>query len=254
MSEVQPPSGQCPACHSEEIEFWEYTDSWVCSECRFVLDSTDDEPDVACFVDIKSHTEQKEDTIEPWQQRISIKDKSEANLVDVLTLTEDTGEALGLSDQSSTRAGELVTRAWESNFMHGRTQELTVGAALYAASRESTQTVPPSIIADQLQLGKSSMKTVYRDLKSDQNLDIQPPMPQNYVEYICRSLELPVTVSDRADSLLNEKNSGGGNPIGIAAGGIYEAAVIEGEDATLREIAAVVSLTKETVWRHANQF
>ena len=247
-----PQSGRCSSCASEAVKFWKELDSWICSQCGSVLQVDDTEFKTKPSVDVDLRDDlPDEQTNSSWQERVSITDKSESNLVDVLELTEDISESLSLSDKITTRAAEIVTGAWETNFMHGRTKDVTVGSALYIATREAGEPVAPGIIADQVNSEKSAVKSVYQDLRSNQEINLDPPTPQEYVKHICNKLDLPDPVADGARKLLSEDDCLNGNPIGIAAAGVYEAGKIEQEERSFRQIAIAISLTKETVWQHA---
>lgn len=79
-----------------------------------------------------------------------------------------------------------------------------------------------------------------------------PPSSAEYLGHICRELSLSGEVEKTARGLL-EGHHTGGNPVGIAAAASYEAANAEEADLTLREVAEMIGLTKQTVWRHASK-
>jgi transcription initiation factor TFIIIB Brf1 subunit/transcription initiation factor TFIIB len=100
---------------------------------------------------------------------------------------------------------------------------------------------------------KSSIKKTYKKLKDELQLELGPPEPVEYVGYICQTLKLPESVQKESTRLLEETATVGGNPIGTAAASVYEISTEQSEDVTFREIAKATSLTKETVWRHAEK-
>jgi transcription initiation factor TFIIIB Brf1 subunit/transcription initiation factor TFIIB len=184
---------------------------------------------------------------------LSIKDDSEANLVELLSRIEEVGDELSLEVNEVTRAGEIATQAWKTNFMHGRTKEATLSAAVYAATREGERTIPPGIIADTIDVEKRKLKHAYQKLKSAQDLDLDPPDPSDYVKYLCETLDLPQDVEHQVDDILSEQTFIGGSPIGTAAASIYSVSSEKSESITLREIAISTKLTKETIWRHTKK-
>lgn len=129
----------------------------------------------------------------------------------------------------------------------------TVAGSVYLATREYGDSVPPGVIAERSDTNKQAVKNAYLNLKEQQDTDAGTPTPTEYVSFICSQLELPDSVAAAVEELLSDRTSHGGNPIAIAAAGVYEGATEQDSDITLREIAEAVTFTKETVWRHASQ-
>lgn len=249
MTESPTPVEECPVCGTETISYWEEIETWVCDDCSYVIETAMSETSSPSLSTDLDRTEVKE---EAWNESISVKDKSEANLVDVLSKVETISDKLALTDELAIRAAEVVVEAWKINFMHGRTKPDTVGASVYAASREAQQGIPPAIIADKIESDRETLKKTYQQLKAELQLNIDPPRPQEYLEHICYELNLPLGVEKTAEEIL-AGHSAGGHPGGIAAAGVYVASEIEGEDLTLRRAAKVTDLTKETIWRQAER-
>jgi transcription initiation factor TFIIB len=246
---------ECPSCGSNAIERWEDLQSWICNNCSVVIDGKEGSnlPDTHDDGDASGNQERGPSN-ENWQDGIAATDKSEANLIEALTQVEKSGSAFSLSDDAILRTGELVKEAWKSNFMHGRTMEGTVAAAIYTASREFGCSIPPGAIAEESDVDKQSIIKTYRQLKAAQEVELSPPIPSEYVDYICTKLDLPENAKTDALVLLEDHDSASGNPIGVAAAGIYEIARKRPENPTLREVAEVCCLTKETIWRHTQKF
>lgn len=244
---------ECVACGSEKITYWENLTSWVCNNCSYVIDSTGGVTGVEVSTASGRNEGQEADQEGDWTNQISIKDKSEANLVDVLTQTEDLATELSLPNDVAIRAAEIVAEAWKTNFMHGRTKPTVVGAAVYAATRQSENSLPPAAISDVTDAKKQSIKRIYKELKKDQCLDIGPPSPDDYVSEICRLLDLSKSIQEIAKDILSEQCIKGGNPVAIAGAGVYQASVDEHPDLTLKDIARAIGVTKETVWRHKSR-
>ncbi|MFB6200172.1 MAG: hypothetical protein ABEJ83_04785 [Candidatus Nanohaloarchaea archaeon] len=250
MTETSTEIEECPACNSNSIIYWESLDAWVCDDCSYVIDEGNELESKTPDLSADSNEEKTKNL--NWEESISVKDKSEANLVEVVSQVEEVADDLSLSNELSIRAVEIVVEAWKTNFMHGRTMPDTVGASIYAASREFQQSIPPAIIVDRIESDKASVKKTYRHLKSDQELDIDPPSPKEFVNRICKELNLPQRIEKTSVDIL-DKHHPRGNPIGIAGAGIYKAANNEEEEITLREVAEVTGLTKETIWRHTSE-
>lgn len=241
----------CPACGSE-VEYWEAFDSWSCPECSIVLDAAGPvvkEPDDN--IEFKESDDDAKGT--RWQDELAIKDASEASLVRTLNLAEDVAEKLSLRPSVEVRAAEIIAEAWEDNFMHGRRVDTTVGAAIYAATRQCEEPVPPAQIADKLDLNKAEVKGTFVKLRSEQGLEVVPASPMDFTASIAETLELPQRVESRCPSVLQDGHPPG-NPIAIACACVYLVANDLGEKISLREVGDVGSITKETVWRHVQYF
>jgi transcription initiation factor TFIIB len=249
MSESSTTIEECPACGAEKIKYWEELETWICERCSYVVEGGVSKKSIP---DFSEEIDEDEINDRTWDQSLSIKDKSEANLVEVLSQVEEVADELALSDELEIRAAEIVVEAWTTNFMHGRTKQDTVGAAVYAATRQYQRSIPPSIIADAISGNKQDIKNTYQQLKSEQNLDINPPTPQEFVDAICEELGLSERVSESAVEKLSKTPLPAGNPIGIGAAAVYVACTDGSEDLTLRRVATVTGLTKETVWRQAS--
>lgn len=245
---------QCPACGSDNLSFFEERQVWICDECSSVVsDEGDVDSTTVEFEDsVPSNTDSKNSNEIDWQDRISISDKSDQNLIEVLSLTAETGSKLEMDTEQIVRAAEIVTEAWSENWMHGRTMEWGVAASIYIAGREAGSAIPPGEIAYATDLEPESVKSSYVKLKSEMDIDLNPPSPAGYVGFIVKTLNLPPEVATEANEILYNSENHAGNPIGIAGGAVY-IADSEG-NVTLQDIAEVTHLTKETIWKHSTRF
>lgn len=249
MNESSPPVEECPACSADNLSYWEELETWICDDCSYVVEtgvSNSSTPDFSEDIDGDEINDRA------WDQSISVKDKSEANLVEILSLVEEVTDELALSHELAIRAAEIAVEAWKANFMHGRTKPDTVGASVYAASREMQQGIPPAIIANNINSNQQSVKDTYQQLKAELNLDIDPPSSTEYLGHICQELDLPAEVATTTETVLDGYHAGG-NPVGIAAAAVYVVSNNEGNELTLRQAAEAIGLTKETIWRQASQ-
>lgn len=253
MTTQRSPVDSCPACNADCVEFWDDLDSWICGDCGVVLPENELGERTLDELNVDHPDHSTSELEESWRDRISVTDNSEANLVEALHLIDEVAQSVPIQNRVVSRSAEVVTRAWETNFMHGRRKDTTVAAAVYAASREQGCAVPPGVLANSIETEKTSINSLYRKLRAKQDLDIKPPKPTDYVEYICAKQSLSEPVPETATRLLRNTRPVGGNPIGIAAAGVYEAAVTDDRDVTLRDVAETVSLTKETIWRHTKK-
>jgi len=247
-SEKEPPD-QCPVCSGVSVSYQAEIESWLCDGCSYVLDSETVSTASKTAEETTADTEQVD-----WESQIAVSDTAEANLIEALSRTEAVANAVGLSDERTLRAGEVIAEAWRTNFMHGRSQERTIGATIYAVSREDDEALPPAMIAEEMAINKPEIKQSFQTLNKELKLDIGPPMACKFVASICGHLELPANIEPRAKHLLQQHDSGGGNPIGIAAAAVYATCDQSSVNVTLKNLAQVVGLTKETIWRQKEVF
>ena len=246
---------RCPACDTASLSYQEHIESWLCNECSYVVDSDSLLTETGDTYDSVYDTLEVEES-EPvnWESQIAVRDKSEANLVDALSRTEAISDALSLPEEQMIRSAELVAKAWETNFMHGRSLERTIGAVIYAVSREVDTALPPAMIAEVVETDKSSIKQMFQKLNRELKLEIGPPTPKQFITVICTGLNLPGEVEVTARDVLNQRESKGGNPVGVAAAAVYISCDQTDTGVTLKEIAQLIGLTKETVWRRKSKF
>jgi len=249
MSDSTAPAEECPSCGVTTMTFWEDLETWVCDDCSYVIGA---EVAGISTQDLSANIIENGINNDNWEQSISVKDKSEQNLVEVLGRVEKVIEELEVAKEMEIRAAEIVVEAWEINFMHGRTMPDTVGGSVYAASRELQHGIPPAIIAKQNSTDQESVKQTYQRLKKELQLDIAPPTSAEYLHHICRELNLPSEVETTAEMVLDGYYTGG-NPVGIAAAAIYIVSKDQGNKVSLREISEIIGLTKETIWRQVSK-
>lgn len=238
----------CPACGSTALDEWGDVSSKVCSNCSAVIDSDS----VTSYTeDIDTNDGQAgEASSDAWDDDISITDASEAILIEILNRSETLSSELGLSNETELRVGELLTSAWESNFMHGRSQETTVAASIYLATRESSRTIPPGCIAEVAAIQKTDLISTYKSLRRELGCSLKPAEPADYVSFICDKLGVAEEIELNALNRLSGRETLPGNPIGSAAAGVYLSAQEKDDRVSMRELAELVGITKETVWNH----
>lgn len=251
MSESAPSS--CPSCDSTNLERIEAIDAERCSECSLVIDGELADVSTGSEVEGVQSIGSESSEAESWDEEVAVSDKSEQNLVELLSLVEEISTALELPAQVELESAELAANAWEENFMHGRSMEATVGAAIYSTSRATNQTIPPAIIAGEVGISKTKLLSSFRKLRHAQHLDLDPPQPTDYLHFLCFNRGFGQTVKRDAERRLHRSNYARGDPVGIACAAVYKSAQDQGHDITLREIAANGSLTKETIWRHTQK-
>jgi transcription initiation factor TFIIB len=164
---------------------------------------------------------------------------------------EAVAEELTTTVEARFRAAEILTEAWEQRFMHGRGEDITVAACLYTACRTSGQPRPISRIADTAGVCESKLKSIYRTLMTELELQVETAEPEDYIPHLTAQLELDHETATKAEGVLAKTQRVAGNPVGIAAAALYIAANGTENTITFREAAEISGVTKETIWRKA---
>lgn len=242
----------CPNCGFSDLNEWDTFAATVCPNCSVVLDSSG----TVVSDDIDGSRETASETSEDdssWQEDVSVTDSSEAILIEILSRSEELSEELGVTSETEIRIGEILVSAWEQNFMLGRSTESTIAAAVYLATRETTRTIPPGCIAERVSIEKTKLKQTYKSLRTEIDCQVRPATPGDFVQYITEQLGMNQAAQLTATSILDEGSHVAGNPVGRAAAAVYLSADEHGYNTTLRSIATVVHLTKETIWNHSTR-
>lgn len=248
---------QCPLCGAETVDQDIEFAPGVCTDCGFVIGDHEQS------VDPKQTeaTDRQESSTSPgsseeWAQVVEVRDASEQNLVDLLSMTETLGENLLVPPDGRIRAAEIATEAWRRNVLQGRKVNAGAGAAVHIACRELGYPRPARRIADAVEIDASTLYNTYRPLVDVLALDLDSPQPIEFVPFICDSLECSDTETAAAKGLLRDRNEDTiGSPAGIAAAAVYM--ILKDQTpksaVTYREVAQVVNMTKETVWKRATE-
>jgi len=241
----------CPACGAASLSYQEPIESWLCDECSYVVDSDSVPTDTCEPSGVVDDTSQNRGV---RSSRLGVTDRREGQNLSRISSTHSRERKRSLVNYCSTkdqviRSGELIAKAWQTNFMHGRSQERTIGAVVYAVSREADWALPPAMIAEVVEADKGAIKQTFQKLNRDLDLDIDPPVPSEFVTAIISKLEIPAKIEPVTKHKLRQYDASGSNPIGIAAAGVYITCIQTGVNITLVDLAQVVGLTKETIWR-----
>lgn len=253
--------GRCPDCGSSNINAETSLATAICGECGLVLDddtlpsaqSTETKTQAASQPgsDTGDAVDRPETDTNGWHSDFEVKDSSDEHLVEALIQMETVAEELTMTVDSRLRAAELLTEAWEQRFMHGRGTDATVATCLYTACRQSGQPRPISSVADTTGVCDSKLRSIYRTLVTELELQVETAESEDYISYLSTQLELDHETATKAEGVLTEAQGVAGNPVGIAAAALYIAANETVNTITFREAAAVTGVTKETIWRKA---
>jgi transcription initiation factor TFIIB len=187
--------------------------------------------------------------LKKWQMRIST--AIERNLKFALAELRRSSSFLNIPEIAEEEAARIYRMSAEKGLVRGRSMESVVAGALYAACRRHG--IPRTLdeISSAFGLDKKEIGKTYRFICRQLGIRILPTSPLDYVFRFSSELNLSPETTSKAVEILkkaiaNEITSGKG-PMGIAAAGLYVAALLCGEKKTQREVADVAGVTEVTI-------
>lgn len=186
-----------------------------------------------------------------WQKRVRISKAGERNLQLALSEINRMASALGVPEQVSEQASMIYRDALDHNLVQGRSIEGVACGALYIACRK--QEIPRSLdeFEGVARVDRNEIARTYRCLMAEQDLEMAPIHPKQFVPRFCSELEAGRSVQRRAIEILerSEKQGlhSGKSPTGLAGAAIYIAGMLCGDRCTQSEIAAVAQVTEVTI-------
>lgn len=246
---------QCPSCESIRVDTETDLTTGICKDCGLVLDGQASAPPAPSDSsggerDISIDGQDADRTPEAdWREGVEIKDVSDQRLVDLLTRVDVVAEDLAIEEGVRVRTAELVVEAWESRFMHGRSEDVTIAACVATACQEAERPRPAPTIAEVIGVDASKLKSTFRRLVAELELQVTPVGPAEYVPYLGEELALDGEAMAVAIEGLCEADGIPGNPAGIAAAALYLVVSDSANAVTLSEAGQAAGVTKETVWQ-----
>lgn len=248
---------RCPGCESTAIDTETDHATGLCTNCGLVLDgqasvhpppTLSDRPNGERGESVDGRGDDGPPDVD-WREAVKVKDVSDQRLVDLLTRVDVVAEDLALEEAVRVRTAELIVEAWESRFMHGRSEDATIAACVSTACREAERPRPAPAIGEAIGVNASKLKSTFRKLAGE--LELQPPPvgPPEYVPYLGTELALDGEPMAVAVEGLRAADEIPGNPAGIAVAALY--LVVRGctNAVTLSVAGQAAGVTKETVWQ-----
>lgn len=158
---------------------------------------------------------------------------------------------LGLPKSVHEEVGRLYEKAVTKGLVRGRSMESIITAIIYAVAREQGSPRTLSELAAASGIEKREIGRAYRYVARELGIRILPATSEEYLPRFASLLGLSGQVQAKAKEILknalDEEVTSGKGPTGVAAAGLYIAAVLEGEKRTQRDIADVVGVTEVTI-------
>jgi len=241
---------ECPVCGSDEVEGNIGFEVGLCDNCGYVINQSSNKNQPS---EISRSTVQKE--TEPpneWQDSVDVEDSSDENLVQLVDRTNSIAEELLLTDAVKLQAAEFSTDAWVERIPHGRSTDIVAAASVGLACRLAQKARPKSVIAQSANVRSTTLHSTMNTLADEFDIDHDVSPPQDYISFIRKQVGRnsgeDTTARHRLDQI---EELPSGDPAGIAAASVYLELNTEDASVTFREIADTVGLTKETIWRRA---
>jgi len=186
-----------------------------------------------------------------WQKRVQVERNGERNLQLAFIEINRMGSALDVPDQVSEMASVLYRDALADNLVQGRSIEGVASGCLYIACRK--QQVPRSLdeFESVARIDRNTIARTYRYIAAEQNLEMEPMDPRQFVPRFCSQLETSKEVQREAQIILADAKAeglySGKSPTSLAGAAIYIAAILCNGSRTQSEIADVAQVTEVTI-------
>lgn len=186
-----------------------------------------------------------------WQKRVRVSKSGERNLQLALSEINRMSSALGIPEQVSEQASMLYRGALDDNLVQGRSIEGVACGCLYITCRK--QGIPRSL--DEFEaiarVDRTEIARTYRCIMAEQDLEMAPIDPKQFVPRFCSELDAGTEIQRRAldilDAASDEGLHSGKSPTGLAGAAIYIADLLCNSRLTQSDIASVAQVTVATI-------
>ncbi|WP_459879777.1 hypothetical protein [Halorubrum gandharaense] len=193
--------------------------------------------------------EQNNEISKEWD--LKARDSSEEVLIELLLDLDNLTPNLLLSKTELDRCSELLVQVWEKNLLHGRKREHVIGAVLVIALRDLGKPRPLGVVANELDVERVSIQRVIKKILRELPLSLSPPQAVDYLPFVGALLTLDKEVQSAAAAVLDQCETGLGDPAVTAVAALYLVAKPRGIAITYSSAGAAAGSAKETVWKRA---
>ena len=186
-----------------------------------------------------------------WNKRMRVSGAGERNLAFALSELDRDSSRLGIPRSVREDAAIIYRRAAKNKLIRGRSIEVVVASALYAACRRCN--IPRTLdeIAIASNVSKKQVGKTYRFLSRELNIKLKPTSPSDYISRFASKLGLSGEVQAKAIEIINKAVksglSSGKGPTGVAAAALYIASLLLGERKTQKEVSEISGVTEVTI-------
>ena len=186
-----------------------------------------------------------------WNKRMRVSGAGERNLAFALSELDRESSRLGIPRSVREDAAIIYRSAAKNKLIRGRSIEVVVASALYAACRRCN--IPRTLdeIAIASNVSKKQVGKTYRFLSRELNIKLKPTSPSDYISRFASKLGLSGEVQAKAIEIINKAVkaglSSGKGPTGVAAAALYIASLLLGERKTQKEVSEISGVTEVTI-------
>lgn len=163
---------------------------------------------------------------------------------------------LELDETIEQQAQTVFAKAQDRDLLAGRSRQMILAAAVYAAVRCHESPVTVAEVVAFAPVDEETLQSTYSVLNRELGLPTPPPSPLMYIDRMAAVIDCPESVRDRAEKIATKYEeavpSHSMNPAGLAAACVYTAAKEDGlavDQGTLADAAGVARETVATRYR-----
>jgi len=275
---------RCPECKSVNLTYDEQRGEIICNECGLIVEEkmvdtgqdaggqfdksdkkgrggapismqkfdkglTTNVGEISDIYKLESGQTRKFLRLKKWQERVST--SIERNLRLAMAELRRVASFLNLPSVVRDEASRVYNFVLQRGLVRGRSMESVIAACIYAACR--SYNIPRTLdeIAAASDVERKEIGRTYRFIVRKLKIKVTPSSPKDYISRFSSILHLSPKTQNEALKILkradiSELTSGRG-PAGIAAAGLYVAALMNDEKKTQREVADVAGITEVTI-------
>ena len=275
---------RCPECKSVDLTYNEQMGEIICNECGLIVEEkmvdtgqdaggqfdksdkkgrggapisiqkfdkglTTNVGEISDIYRLESGQTRKFLRLKKWQERVST--SIERNLRLAMEELRRVASFLNLPSVVRDEASRVYNFVLQRGLVRGRSMESVIAACIYAACR--SYNIPRTLdeIAAASDVERKEIGRTYRFIVRKLKIKVTPSSPKDYISRFSSILHLSPKTQNEALKILkradiSELTSGRG-PAGIAAAGLYVAALMNDEKKTQREVADVAGITEVTI-------
>ena len=275
---------RCPECKSIDLTYDEQRGEIICNECGLIVEEkmvdtgqdvggqfdksdkkgrggapismqkfdkglTTNVGEISDIYKLESGQTRKFLRLKKWQERVST--SIERNLRLAMAELRRVASFLNLPSVVRDESSRVYNFVLQRGLVRGRSMESVIAACIYAACR--SYNIPRTLdeIAAASDVERKEIGRTYRFIVRKLKIKVTPSSPKDYISRFSSILHLSPKTQNEALKILkradiSELTSGRG-PAGIAAAGLYVAALMNDEKKTQREVADVAGITEVTI-------
>ena len=275
---------RCPECKSVDLTYNEQMGEIICNECGLIVEEkmvdtgqdaggqfdksdkkgrggapisiqkfdkglTTNVGEISDIYRLESGQTRKFLRLKKWQERVST--SIERNLRLAMAELRRVASFLNLPSVVRDESSRVYNYVLQRGLVRGRSMESVIAACIYASCR--SYNIPRTLdeIAAASDVERKEIGRTYRFIVRKLKIKVTPSSPKDYISRFSSILHLSPKTQNEALKILkradiSELTSGRG-PAGIAAAGLYVAALMNDEKKTQREVADVAGITEVTI-------